>query len=68
MNSKMMTMKVILYLMSLRCCNLHPLMKLVNIQSGASSLAKHGGAYFAAVCGSVQDPIAAPGLYENQEP
>ena len=37
------------------------------LQSGASSLAKHGGAYFSAVCGSVQDPIAAPGLYENQE-
>ena len=38
------------------------------IQSGASSLAKHGGAYFSAVYGSVQDPIAAPGPYENQEP
>ena len=37
------------------------------IQSGASSLAKHGGAYFSAVCGSIQDPIAAPGPYENQE-
>ena len=40
----------------------------IDIQSGASSLAKHGGAYFSAVCGSIQDPIAAPGLYENQEP
>ena len=38
------------------------------VQSGASSLAKHGGAYFSAVCGSIQDPIAAPGPYENQEP
>ena len=38
------------------------------VQSGASSLAKHGGAYFSAVCGSIQDPIAAPGAYENQEP
>ena len=38
------------------------------LQSGASSLAKQGGAYFSAVCGSIQDPIAAPGPYENQEP
>ena len=38
------------------------------LQSGRSSLAKHGGAYFSAVCGSKQDPIAAPGPYENQEP
>ena len=38
------------------------------IQSGASSLAKHGGAYFSAVFGSIQDPIATPGPYENQEP
>ena len=37
------------------------------LQSGASSLAKHGGAYFSAVCGSIQDPIAPPGPYENQE-
>ena len=37
------------------------------VQSGASSLAKHGGAYFSAVCGSKQDPIDAPGPYENQE-
>ena len=36
------------------------------VQSGASSLAKHGGAYFSAVYGSIQDPIAAPGPYENQ--
>ena len=39
----------------------------LQLQSGASSLAKHGGAYFSAVCGSIQDPIAAPGPYENQE-
>ena len=39
----------------------------VLIQSGASSPAKHG-AYFSAVYGSIQDPIAAPGPYENQEP
>ena len=38
------------------------------IQSGASSLAKHGGAYVSAVYGSIQDPIAAPGPYKNQEP
>ena len=30
-------------------------------QSGASSLAKHGGAYFSAVYGSIEDPVAAPG-------
>ena len=40
----------------------------IGIQSGASSLAKHRGAYFSAVYRSIQDPIAAPGLYENQEP
>ena len=39
-----------------------------NLQSGASSLAKHGGAYFLAVCRSIQDPIAAPEPYGNQEP
>ena len=38
------------------------------LQSGASSLAKHGGAYFSAIYGSLQDPIATPGPYENQEP
>ena len=37
------------------------------IQSGASSLAKHGGAYFSAVYGFIQDPIAAPGPFEIQE-
>ena len=41
---------------------------LLNVQSGASGLAKHGGAYFSAIYGSIQDPIAAPGPYENQEP
>ena len=38
-----------------------------SLQSGASSLAKHGGAYFSAICGSIQDPISAPGPCENQE-
>ena len=30
------------------------------IQSGASSRAKHGGAYFSGVYGSIEDPMAAP--------
>ena len=38
------------------------------IQSGASSQAKHGGAYFSAVYGSIEDPLAAPGQYEDLEP
>ena len=38
-----------------------------NVQSGRSSPAKHGGAYFSAVYGFMKDPIGAPGLYENQE-
>ena len=38
------------------------------IQSGRSGLAKHGGAYFSAVCGPIQDPIAAPGLFDIQVP
>ena len=42
--------------------------KFLGVQSSASSPAKHGDAYFSAVYGSVQDPIAAPGPYENQEP
>ena len=42
--------------------------KYTYIQSGASSLAKHGGAYFSAVYGSLQDPIAAPGLFDIQVP
>ena len=37
------------------------------IQSGASSRAKHGGAYFSAVRGSIKDPIAVPGRDEVQE-
>ena len=36
------------------------------LQSGASSPAKHGDAYFSVVYGSIQDPIAAPGPYETQ--
>ena len=39
----------------------------LGLQSGRSSLAKHGGAYFSAVYGSIEDPIAVPGPYENQE-
>ena len=38
------------------------------IQSGASSRAKHGGAYFSAVYGSIEDPMAAHGPYENLGP
>ena len=38
------------------------------LQSGASSHAKHGGAYFSAVYGSIEDPLAAPGPYENLGP
>ena len=34
------------------------------VQSGASSQAKHGGAYFSAVSGSIKDPIAVPGWHE----
>ena len=34
------------------------------IQSGASSRAKHGGAYFSAVRGSIEDPIAVAGRHE----
>ena len=34
------------------------------IQFGASSRAKHGGAYFSAVRGSIKDPIAVPGRHE----
>ena len=39
-----------------------------NLQSGASSLAKHGGAYFSAVYGSIEDPVAAPGHCKPQVP
>ena len=38
-----------------------------NLQSGASSRAKHGGAYFSAVRVSVKDPIAVPERDEVQE-
>ena len=41
---------------------------LIFLQSGASSRAKHGGAYFSAVYGSIEDPMAAPGTYENLGP
>ena len=37
------------------------------LQSGASSHAKHGGAYFSVVRGSIKDPIAVPGQDEVQE-
>ena len=37
------------------------------LQSGASSHAKHGGAYFSAVRGSIKDLIAVPGRDEVQE-
>ena len=37
------------------------------LQAGRSSLAEHGGAYFSAISGSIKDPIATPGPYENQE-
>ena len=39
-------------------------MKSVQIQSGASSRSKIGGAYFSDVTGSIQDPIAVPGPCE----
>ena len=38
-----------------------------NLQSGASSQAKNGGAYFSDVTGSIQDPIAVPGPCEVTE-
>ena len=41
---------------------------LVYLQSGASSRAKDGGAYFSAVYGSIEDPMAAPGPYKNLGP
>ena len=39
-----------------------------DLQSGASSRAKIGGAYFSDVTGSIQDPIAVPGPCEVTEP
>ena len=47
--------------------NPSPQQERLSLQSGRSSLAKHGGAYFSAVYGFMKDPIAAPGPYENQE-
>ena len=38
------------------------------VQSGASSPAKHRGAYFSAVYGSIEDPVAAPGHCKPQVP
>ena len=38
----------------------------LQLQSGASSPAKHGGAYFSAVYGSMEDPVAAPGHCKPQ--
>ena len=38
----------------------------IMVQSGASSPAKHGGAYFSAVYGSIEDPVAAPGPCKPQ--
>ena len=40
----------------------------VLLQSGRSSRARNGGAYFSAVYGSIEDPLAAPGQYEDLEP
>ena len=37
------------------------------LQSGRSSPAKHGDAYFSDVSGFMKDPIAAAGPFENQE-
>ena len=37
---------------------------IAELQSGASSRAKIGGAYFSDVTGSIQDPIAVPGPCE----
>ena len=37
------------------------------VQSGASSRAKNGDAYFSDVTGSIQDLIAVPGLCEVTE-
>ena len=52
-------------------CSRSPMTQCQNshrLQSGASGLAKHGGAYFSAIYGSLQDPIAAPGLFDIQVP
>ena len=41
--------------------------KLNQLQSNASSHAKHGGAFFSVVRGSIKDPIAVPGRDEVLE-
>ena len=38
------------------------------VQSGASSRAKNGGAYFSVVTGSIHNPIAVPEPCEVTEP
>ena len=38
------------------------------LQSGASSRAKNGGAYFSVVTGSIHNPIAVPEPCEATEP
>ena len=43
------------------------MMVLLQVQSGASSRSKIGGAYFSDVAGSIQDPIAVPGPCEVTE-
>ena len=40
------------------------LQKAEKLQSDASSRAKHEGAYFSAVRGSIKDPITVPGRHE----
>ena len=52
------------YLVFLFCISLI----LETIQSGASSRTKHGGAYFLAVYGSIEDLMAAPEPYESLGP
>ena len=42
-------------------CVTHSATNSDHLQSGASSQAKHGGAYFSAVSGSIKDLIAVPG-------
>ena len=44
------------------------LQKTYILQSGASSLAKHGVAYFSAVYGSIEDSVAAPVHCKPQVP
>ena len=42
--------------------------KIIKVLSGATGRAKHGGAYFSAGYGSIEDPMAAPGPYKNLGP